>query len=207
MKKMPTLFLRDFDNNPKLVTTEVNPDAAWVLANEGAASEKIDGSCCMVRGGMLYKRHDRKLTKAAAGRRKRGETGFTATDCKDAPEDWEGCEDAPDSNTGHWPGWVRVMDEPEDQYHREAWNRNETAPSDGTYELLGPKVQGNPHGLDGHELWPHGGLSVASFTLTFDGIREYLTHRIIEGVVWKHDDGRMAKIKRSDFGLPWPVKP
>ena len=27
----------------------------------------------------------------------------------------------------------------------------------------------------------------------------------IEGIVWHHPDGRMAKIKRRDFGLSWPI--
>jgi hypothetical protein len=26
----------------------------------------------------------------------------------------------------------------------------------------------------------------------------------MEGVVWYHEDGRMVKIKRRDFGLKWP---
>lgn len=30
-----------------------------------------------------------------------------------------------------------------------------------------------------------------------------LVENVIEGLVWHHDDGRMAKIKRRDFGLKW----
>ncbi len=36
---------------------------------------------------------------------------------------------------------------------------------------------------------------------TFDGLREWLTDRNIEGIVFHHEDGRMAKIKLRDFGL------
>jgi hypothetical protein len=34
----------------------------------------------------------------------------------------------------------------------------------------------------------------------FDGLREYLAGKDIEGIVWHHSDGRMAKIKLRDFG-------
>ena len=37
--------------------------------------------------------------------------------------------------------------------------------------------------------------------LTFDGIRDYLRAHDMEGVVWHHPDGRMAKIKARDFGI------
>jgi hypothetical protein len=42
---------------------------------------------------------------------------------------------------------------------------------------------------------------------TYEEIRDFLTKTEIEGIVW-HDltNGEMAKIKRRDFGLAWPVK-
>ena len=36
---------------------------------------------------------------------------------------------------------------------------------------------------------------------TFDGLREWLHDRDIEGLVFHHPDGRMAKIKLRDFGM------
>ena len=36
---------------------------------------------------------------------------------------------------------------------------------------------------------------------TFDALREWLAGHDIEGVVFHHPDGRMAKIKLRDFGL------
>ena len=35
----------------------------------------------------------------------------------------------------------------------------------------------------------------------FDGLKLYLEHRDIEGIVWHHPDGRMVKIKKRDFGF------
>ena len=47
MKKIPTLFERVFDNHHKVgIHNKVHPGMEWVLDGEGAATEKIDGSCC-----------------------------------------------------------------------------------------------------------------------------------------------------------------
>ena len=45
-----------------------------------------------------------------------------------------------------------------------------------------------------------------TFTLTPSGLKDWLSAPHYEGLVWHHPDGRMAKIKRRDFGLSWPVK-
>ena len=43
--------------------------------------------------------------------------------------------------------------------------------------------------------------------LTFESIRDMLEKGTgSEGIVWHHPDGRMAKIKRKDFGFDWPVE-
>jgi hypothetical protein len=52
---------------------------------------------------------------------------------------------------------------------------------------------------------------VEPIELTFDGIRDYLAIHPIEGIVWRDqrsniDNPNFAKIKRRDFGFPWPVK-
>ena len=59
MKKIPTLFERVFDNHHKVgINNKVHPGMEWVLGGEGTATEKIDGSCCTVIGGVFYKRYD-----------------------------------------------------------------------------------------------------------------------------------------------------
>ena len=49
MKKIPTLFKRTYDG-PRIkgITDEVAPGLEWVLAGEGLATVKIDGTCCAV---------------------------------------------------------------------------------------------------------------------------------------------------------------
>jgi hypothetical protein len=40
----------------------------------------------------------------------------------------------------------------------------------------------------------------------FDGLREYLASFNGEGIVFHHPDGRMVKIRRTDFDFPWNAK-
>lgn len=207
MKKIISLFQRNYKTD-KLVRASVVPGAEWVLAGEGIPTEKIDGTCCMIRGGRFYKRYDRKINKKA---RRRGPP-YSEDNCRPAPENWEAAEEAANQFTGHWPGWLPVIaTNPEDKWHISAMNAmNAIALEDGTYELVGSKIQGNPYGYaDGfHILRRHGDkiLHGATTLRTFDQIKAYLESRLdIEGIVWHHLDGRMVKIKRRDFGLEWPT--
>ncbi|MEU2134458.1 DUF5565 family protein [Streptomyces sp. NPDC018352] len=74
----------------------------------------------------------------------------------------------------------------------------------GTFELIGPKVNGNPEGGDVHRPVEHAAAQhVPVSELTFDGIRSTVVALAeanrCEGIVWHHPDGRMAKIKARDF--------
>ena len=178
MQKIISLFARNYDGD-RLVRDEVVPGAEWVIAGEGVATRKLDGTCCMVRGGELFRRYDAKKGKMPPA-------GFVPAQ----PE--------PDANTGHWPGWLKVGDGPEDKWHREAWPGQLP---DGTYELCGPNVQGNPERLKSHELIPHGAEVITGVPRDFAGLRDYLSWAGMEGIVWHHPDGRMVKIKAKDFGL------
>lgn len=205
MRKTPSLFKRDYDGTREIYD-ELVEQSAWVQRGEGEATLKIDGTCCMIEGGELFKRYDRKLTKQALRRKKRGHTGpWGESDFKPAPRGWRGCHEQPDTRSGHWPGWVPVTDGPEDRWHREALARlDATHTEDGTYELIGPKIQGNPYDLSAHELVRHGATKLDDVPTDFDGLRAWLEANNVEGIVWWHPDGRKAKIKRRDFGLHWP---
>lgn len=182
MRKIISLFVRDYEGD-RLVRNEVVPGAEWVLSGDGIATQKFDGTCCMVRAGILYKRYDAKKGKTP-------------------PPGFEPAQD-PDPVTGHWPGWLPVGLGPEDKWFREAALPTE----DGTYELCGPKIQGNPELLLAHELIRHGSVVLTACPRDYSGIKYYLSQRNIEGVVWHHPDGRMVKIKRKDFGYSRPGDP
>jgi len=180
MEKIVSLFARAFPGGDRgLVYNEATPGAEWVVAGEGVATRKWDGTACMVRAGKLYKRYNCK----------RGKT---------PPPDFEPCG-LPDAMTGHWPGWIPVSEKSDDQWHREAWGIGDF--EDGTYELIGPKVQGNPEKAPVHILIRHGREEWPDCPRTFDALREWFKGRDIEGIVWHHPDGRMVKIKKRDFGL------
>ncbi len=204
MRKIPSLFKRDYEGT-RQVYDEAVPGSEWVLAGEGIATLKIDGTCCKVEDGRLFKRYDRKLNKVASRARKKGSAGpWAECDFKPAPIGWMAAEPEPNLHTGHWPGWLEVGDGPEDRWHREAIFGN--GPEDGTYELMGPKVQGNPYGLERHVLCEHG-MAFREEHIpprNFEGLRMWMGEHVVEGVVWHHQDGRMVKIKRKDFGLAWP---
>jgi len=178
MKKMKTVFIIDRGNS-SIAINEVMPGSEWVLKGEGIATVKMDGTSCLVRDGKLFKRYDAKPGRVP-------------------PVGFEACGE-PDEITGHNPGWVPVLDAPENKHHLEAF-RGEFA--DGTYELVGKRIQGNPYGLDGHELRRHGEV-VVEVPRTFEGLREWLEVNMVEGLVFHHPDGRMAKIRRKDFNFKW----
>jgi len=184
VRKIVSLFQRNYEGD-RLVRDEVVPGAEWVLAGEGLATRKFDGTCCMVRGGKLFKRYDAQKGKLP-------------------PVGFEPAQDA-DPVTGHWPGWLPVEDAPDDRWHREAFAATPNLP-DGTYELCGPKVQGNPDGFATHVLVPHGAEVLADCPRVFAGIREYLLTRNIEGVVFHHPNGSMVKIKKRDFVKSGPKR-
>jgi hypothetical protein len=185
MKKIPTLFERDWKGDRSRVIDAVNQECAWVFFGEGIATRKIDGACCMVRGGQFFKRRELRMLDAMPD-------GFERADY--------------DPLTERVYGWVPVGDGPEDQWFREAFTGADRWP-DGTYELIGPKVQGNPERSRFHLMIRHGGKHGPSGPIEpqpprdFAGLRAWMTDRDIEGIVWHHPDGRMAKLKLRDFGL------
>jgi len=180
MRKIPTLFERDWNGDRSRVINQVHVGCEWVANGEGVATRKIDGACCMVRDGLLFKRRELRQNDVA-------------------PDNFEEADF--DSETGKRVGWVPVGDGPEDRWFREAF---ESFPPDhdGTYELVGPKVQGNPEHYPAHTLVSHHSTGVfTDAPRDFDGLKAWLAEKDIEGIVFHHPDGRMAKIKLRDFGL------
>lgn len=188
MKKIPTLFERKFENHRIVdILPNVTAGFEWVLNGEGVATEKIDGSCCAIIKGELYKRFDAKKGKKP-------------------PKGAIPCCD-PDPVTGHWPHWAKVDPvSPSDKWFMAAYN-NQTPDgnTDGTYEAIGQHFNGNPYNLNCDAMIKHGIYKI-DVERTFEGIKQYLTNHYIEGIVFWKDGEPQCKIKRSDFGLPWGNK-
>lgn len=190
MKKMPTLFKREFKPNGGVerVLPIVTPGCEWVLNGEGIPTEKVDGSCCAIINGNFYKRYDAK----------RG---------KNPPPGAIPCQDAPDPVTGHFPHWVAVNpDDPADKWYWNAYVNTEWINRDGTYEAVGLHFQGNPYNMDDDFLEKHGRIVLWNVPRDYRGLMAYLSAHEIEGIVWHRGNGEMCKLKRSDFGFPWNVR-
>jgi len=178
MKKIPMLFKYDKDFN---VTKEVNPDCQWVFDGYGKATRKWDGTACLIKDGKLYKRRTIK-----------------AEDINDQKyinlvlaQWWQ-----VDRLDGKFYGWMPI--ENNDKWHHEAYD-----PSlpDGTYELIGPKIQGNAEYSGKHLLVSHLNTVYCNVARTWDGLIKFFDGYDIEGLVFYHPDGRMAKIRKHDLGL------
>ena len=183
MLKIPSLFERDWDGDKGRVL----PVFALDLPSDAVATRKWDGTAVRVHQGELWKRYNLKANRSA-------------------PEGFEPCGPR-DERTGHQFGWVPVGDGPEDRWLREATKVG--VPTDGTYELCGPKIGGNPEAWAAHVLIPHGVDILNDVPTDFDGLRKWLGEHLIEGIVWwsaESDGPPLAKIKRRDFGLPWPPR-
>ena len=196
MRKISTLFVR----NPETHNIEpvLSAGCEWVLRGEGTATRKVDGAAVLVRDGHVYKRREIKPGRTP-------------------PPDFEHVET--DETTGKQVGWVPVdLTDPGDQYFVKGIRATAIAippPHGETYELVGPKVQGNPEDLDRHTLIAHDSdrlhieepprIAGNTAESAFDILATYLRDYPHEGIVWHHPDGRRAKIKRRDFGHPWPL--
>lgn len=193
MKKIPTLFKREF-NGHKIVKVlpEVIEGMEWVLNGEGVATIKWDGAACAIINGEFYKRYDAK----------RG---------KPIPENAIKCQDEPDPITGHFPCWVKCdRNNPGDKWFWAAYDNfifNPRQLTDGTYEAVGEHFNGNPYNLDYDYLIKHGEDDLRIFPLcSFEEIKHFLSAHKIEGIVFWKDGEPKCKIKRSDFGFPWNNK-
>ena len=186
MKKIASLFQRNYDGDRK-VRNEVVTGSEWVLAGEGQATRKWDGMAIAVIHGVAYKRYDAK-----AGRT--------------PPKDFMPAQPSADPVSGHWPGWVPAHDDKR-IFDGLAWGSANLFGGgivpDGTYEVCGPTIGtrhgANPENLTETILVIHGADKLYDCPRTFDAIKEYLRERSIEGIVWHHEDGRMVKVKKSDF--------
>jgi hypothetical protein len=175
-QKIPTLFKRDLESM-KHVTDEVVPGCEWVLAREGVATRKYDGTCTMLdEDGRWWARREVKPGKPR-------------------PDNFY--EVSTDETTGKTMGWEPIAQSAFSKFHAEACAGQTLAP--GTYELCGPKVNGNPEHFDGHRLVRHADAEVIRDDGDVHALICYCNQEGFEGVVWHHPDGRMAKLKVRDF--------
>lgn len=193
MKKMKTLFKKDI-NDLGRVTKEFDEENKWVLDNS-IPYRKLDGTSCAVINGELYKRYDAKIDKGTKKYR------------REIPEGAISCQE-PDYITGHHPHWVKCKrDDNSNKYHFEAFDHPSFISQEGTYELVGKKINKNPERFVGHKLIPHNHFGSALFCFDisrasdYDYVKEYLKDKDIEGIVFHGENGKKCKIRKKDFGM------
>ena len=185
MKKISTLFKKCPQDLGRVIN-EINPENEWVF-KDGIPTRKYDGTATAIIDGEIYKRYDVKKGRQV-------------------PDGAIPCQEA-DLITGHHPHWLKCnRDKNEDKYFFEGFNSLAELGKveDGTYELIGEKVQGNPEKIEGHHLVKHGAKVLQGLInpMTFENLKEYLEKVDIEGIVFHHkSDGRMCKLRKSDFGI------
>jgi hypothetical protein len=187
MQKIPTLFVRDWDGDRRYVLPEITPGCEWVIDGEGTPTRKYDGTCVLYAGGVWWARREVKRDKPL-------------------PENFQPIER--DAETGKVVGWEPAEVSPFWRYLTEAIDRPDRYMllTDGTYELCGPKVNGNPERFTGHMLVRHEDAEpLPDAPRDYNGLAAWLHAHPYEGIVWHHPDGRMAKIKRRDFRAPQPA--
>jgi hypothetical protein len=175
MKKMVSLFKRNWDNKECPAYDEYEDGTEWVRHEFSKATQKHDGTSCLIKDGKLYRRLRAK---------------------KKSPEDFLHWSFDPEQRTGH--GWVPVKDVKADHIHNMV---DITGLEDGTYELCGEKVNKNPENIEGHKLIKHESVVFKNVPTDFDDLKNWLKDKDIEGLVWHSPIGEMVKIKKSDFGM------
>lgn len=187
MRKISTLFQRGPDF---FVIDKLTPGLEWVAAGEGVPTRKFDGVCVGVEDGHLFTRRE-------------------ATIGQPAPPGWKQ-SGAPNLDNNKTPGWQPYAHSGHKKLIDEAVQRARHLGVlvDGTYELVGPKVNRNPEGYPEHTLVRHGvhvidDLDTDLEDLSFDRLRTWLLAHPYEGIVWwrkpGNPDAGLAKLKRRDF--------
>lgn len=190
MKKIPTLYKRNFlSNHDFVLTQEVAEGMERILQGEGVATVKLDGAACAIIDGDLYKRYDAKKGKPI-------------------PEGAIPCQEEADAVTGHFPCWVKCdKDNPADKWFFNAYNNAKQLANnplvDATYEAIGKHFQGNPYAFGDDYLIRHG-QEVVEVERTFEGIKNWLiANPAEEGLVFWLDGEPVCKIRQKDYHLKW----
>ena len=150
MKKIQSLFQRNYETD-RLVRNEVVPCSEWVMDGEGIATRKWDGTCCLIQDGQFYRRLDVKNGKTPP-------KGFIPAQ-------------EPDVITGHCPGWILCdRSSNENKYYFEAYDK-QASWENGTYELCGERINGNPEHIIGHVLIRHGKEIIDDAPRTYEKLK------------------------------------
>lgn len=188
MKKVPTIFERDWDGDRSRVLDKPAAGCEWVFAGEGVALRKWDGTCVMLdENGRWWNRREIRAGKSLPA----DAIDLGVDDTTGKHMCW-----VPNTDAGHRKNLLAAIES------YEAFSELEP----GTYELCAPNIDTrggqNPERLTEPVLIRHDlAEPFAVDPRTFENMRELLGELGIEGFVFHHPDGRMAKVKANDLGV------
>ena len=210
MKKIPTLFTRD--HNTGYVIPELNPKAAWVMEKAYPDLRKYDGTCV---GNFLVVNGEVRIHKGVSSGEVQNKEDIqniwmarhTTVGRMRHPENF--IEEEFDPTTGKTVGWVPIEQSSFCKFFVEARQDLETEYL-GTYELCGPKINGNPESFKKHTLVFHWSaeqlaniqvLDIHEMTVedAYEALKNTLSYMPVEGAIFRSPTHGMAKIKRKDF--------
>ena len=194
MKKMTTLYKQLFENLPNNkgrifsgLSEDTNPENDWVFIDPTTvAYRKLDGASAAVINGNIYSRYmsrQRKNTPAQIP-------------IKGIP-----AQPNIDEATQTHPYWVPAEAKGQGKHHYNAFINQPDLP-DGTYELIGPTVNGNPEQVAVNTLVAHDAahlLVPLPTTITRESLKELILSKPWEGLVFRNSNDNMCKLRRIDF--------
>jgi len=187
MRKIFTPF--EWQEGRHKVSPQPRVGYAWVLCGDGLATEKLDGTNVRLttRNGHLVRIEKRRHPKKSQKREGILDPWYIDADPND-PANKHIISAVSNTDTSGWP--------------------------DGEHccEAVGPKIQGNPLGLEVNVCVPFE-LRVGKIPIYHDAprdwhaLKEYLRDleslyspgHLAEGIVFHHPNGSMSKIRRKDF--------
>lgn len=187
-RKMTALF--DIDRVNHVGTDVVNEQSSWVFTEPAVATVKRDGT------GVVITEDNEVFVRRSVKKGKRIPDGFRLAEIDAFTGHMFGVEPVAQS------GFKGMMDKALLDASDYLWP--------GTYELCGPKINGNPEGLDKPTLIRHGaevlpvipdmrtvepGAAHALLKPIFADLKE----RGVEGVVWWGADDKRVKLRVKDF--------
>lgn len=187
MKKIRTIFERDWEGNKKVVDKYIDANLPTILAVGAWATEKLDGTNVRitVRNHMAIRVEKRRNPDKIQKAKGIEEPWYVDASEYDPQDKWiyDGLKntDLSDIEDGEWSG-----------------------------ELLGTNIQGNPLNLDKNTIVFFSCDKAPVFEdapITYHELKEWLPKQKskfgndcgIEGIVWHTPTGEMFKIKTKDF--------
>jgi hypothetical protein len=187
-RKMTALF--EIDRVNHVGTDVINDKSAWVFTEPAVATVKRDGT------GVLVTPEGEIFVRRSVKKGKRVPEGFRLAEI--------------DAFTGHMFGVEPFAQSSFKTALEEALPATGKKLDPGTYELCGPKVNGNPEGFTEHVLIRHGAETLTVIPdmrsvhpdEAFDLLKDIFTDlktQGVEGVVWWGADDKRVKLRVKDF--------